>query len=266
VEAVQLRLSERGLDIFNAVPNDSASTTVTIVDSPDLAELQGAVDVVVSLAYAFPVIALIALGGYLWLSHNRRSGVVCAGLAIATSMVLLLVILAAFRWRYLDVVNTDVSRAAAAAFFDIIGRYLRAAIRLIALLGLVIAGVAFATRPGGVLAQFFQARRQMAGDRQGVQNPAVLAGGILAVTCLCLIAPDRITQDWWRATLLAAGLSLVVILMLSRSGHRLEAATPVEPGPNSHLLVPMPPPATDGNGRDEAGTEQSTALERGQSV
>jgi hypothetical protein len=260
VDAVQVRLNERGLDIFNAAPSGPADTTITLVDSPELAEVQGLVDVLVTLAVVFPIVALIALCGYLWLSPRRRSGIICAGLAVAMSMVVLLVLFSAARWRYLDGVSTDVDRAAAAAFFDIVGRYLRWAIRLLALLGLVIAGVAFATRPESWLAQFFRARRQVAGDGQVDHNFTGLAGVMIAVICLCLITPDHLTQDWWRATLLASVLSLAVILLMSRSANRLEPAPPVNSAPISHQLVPPPPPSAGVNGGDMAGAEPTTAV------
>ncbi len=264
VEAVQNRLTEQGIDIFERLPGDRVDDSIVLFDSPDLAKVQEIIHVLFSLAVLFPIIALVTLGGYLWLSHDRRSGTLCAGLAAATSMAMLLLLLSVARWRYLDGVSADVSQDAAAALFDIIGRYLRAAIRLIALLGLVVAGVAVATRPGGWVArQFGEVRRRTAGGRQVDQTLAegnlhVLLGAMLAVICLCLITPERLSQDWWRATLLAAVLSLAVILIPSRFGNRVEPASPVDPGPKSLQLVPNLPPATGVTGGASAGADPAT--------
>ncbi len=74
VEAVQTRLAERGLDVLAAVPVAPEDVTIVLVDSPDLAKVQDIVDVLYRLAALFPILVLLTLGGYLWLTPNRRSG------------------------------------------------------------------------------------------------------------------------------------------------------------------------------------------------
>jgi hypothetical protein len=269
VEAVQARLTERGIDVFDSPPSDRVDASIVLIDSPELAEVQGIVDVLFTLAFVFPIVTLITLGGYLWLSHNRRGGVIRAGLAVATSMALLLVLFSAVRWRYLDGVNADVNRDAAAALFDIIGRYLRAAVRLIALLGLLVAGVAFATRPECWMArQFVAAKRRLAGagsvDQTWVErNRTVLLGVLTAVTCLCLITPNRLSQDWWRAILLASLVSLALILLAAHSANRPEPASPTDLGSNSGQLALTLPPATGIIGGGGAGAGPATGVTGG---
>jgi hypothetical protein len=249
VAAVQTRLAEHGLDRLAALQIPPEDVTIVLVDSPELAKAQDVVHVLYKLAVLFPIVALLTLGGYLWLSPNRRSGVIRAGLAVATSMVLLLVLLSAARWRYLDGISSDVNHDAAAAFFDIIGRYFRAAIRLIALLGLVVAGVAFAFRPHGWIDRLSAAaKRRLAGhgrfERPWLErNRAALMGGLLAVACLLIITPDRITEGWWRAILLLALFGLILILLTSRSTPQLATAS-AAPGPApAQPAQPVPPVA-----------------------
>jgi hypothetical protein len=217
VEVVQTRLTDQGIDVFASPPSGMTDLTVTLVDSPDLAKVQGIVARLVSLAVIFPIIVLLALGGYLYLSPDRRTASICAGIAIAAAMVALLLMLSAIRWRYLDRISTDVDRAAAAAFFDIIGRYLRAAIRLITLLGLMVAGIAYATRPSGrVVSQVDSAGGQEEGVGQIRRNQTVPIAVLIAAACFCLIVPERLTQDWARAIFCAAIVGLAVILAMPR--------------------------------------------------
>jgi hypothetical protein len=228
VDAVKTRLVESGVDVFGNIPTGTINTTIVLVDSPDLAEIQGLVDVLFSLSVVFPIVAVVGLGVYLWLTPNRRSGVIRAGLAVATSMALFLVLLAAVRWRYLDGLTSDVNRDAAAAFFDIIGRYFRAAVRLIALIGLLVAGLAFVTRPAGWATRVSAAVRHRLAGAAGThqswvgRHRALLLGCLLAVSCLLIITPNRVTEDWWQATLVLAIVGLALILLTSHTAEHLE--------------------------------------------
>lgn len=249
VDAVKTRLSERGVNVFDNIPTDTFDLSVVLFESPELAEIQGLVDVLYSLAFVFPVVALLTLGVFLWLSPNRRSGLIRVGLAVATSMALLLVILAAVRWRYLDGLTNDVNREAAEAFFDILGRYFRAAIRFIALLGILVAVVALATgREGSIPWPRIAANRRPADDRLRQptwveRNRKALMGGVLAATCLLVITPDHISQDWWRTTLLVALGALVLILVGPHFGG---SGTPAPAGPDGPAPTPPSPPSTGG--------------------
>lgn len=277
VEAVKSRLAERGVDIFDNLPNDRIDVSIVLVDSPALAEVQDYVHLLYTLAIVFPIISIACLGGYLWLSNNRRGGVIRAGLAVATSMALFLVLLGAARWRYLDGVSSDVNRDAAAAFFDIIGRYFRAAVRLIALCGLAVAGVAFATRPAGWASRVrASAGRWFVEGKEPDQtwvgrNRALLLGCLLAVSCLLLITPDRISQDWWRSIFVLALGGLALILLTSRSPHHLEPA-PAASGPK--LSPPAPPSspvgetmrAGDGGSASAPGTVTGTEVALSQAL
>src|SRR5215217_2161089 len=260
VAAVQTRLAEHGLDRLAALQIAPEDVTIVLVDSPELADVQDIVHVLYRLSFVFPIVALLTLSGYLWLSPNRRSGVIRAGLAVATSMVLFLVLLSAAGWRYLDGISSDVNHDAAAAFFDIIGRYLRAAIRLIALLGLVVAAVAFAFRPHGWADRLSAAaKRRLAGrgrfEHTWVErNRAVLMGGLLAFACLLIITPDRITQGWWRAILLLALCGLVLILLTSRSTPQLATAS-AAPGPAPAPPAPPVPPVAGVSREVDDGTD-----------
>jgi hypothetical protein len=229
VEAVKTRLVGDGVDLFSSIPTGTIDTTFVLVDSDDLAEIQGLVEVLYKLSVVFPIVAVIGFAVYLWLTPNRRGGVIRAGLAIAATMALVLALLSVARDRYLDGLSSDVSRDATAAFFDIIGRYLRAAIRLIALLGLLIAGLALVTRPGAWLSRMGASVKERVAGGTGNTGPtwvgqhrALLLGFLLAVSCLLVITPNRVTEDWWQATLILLVVGLTLILLASRSTTHLK--------------------------------------------
>ncbi|MFL5759641.1 MAG: hypothetical protein ACJ789_07880 [Thermomicrobiales bacterium] len=238
VTAVSQRLEEQGVDIFARLPRVTVDTTIVVVDSPELASVQGTINRLYKLAVVFPIVVILFLAGYVWLSPNRRRGVLWAGLGVATAMALLLVLLSVARWQYLDRLDSDVNRNAAQAFFDVIGRYLRTSIRLLAVLGLAVAGAAHATRPDGWV------RRSIAGHKQpptegrhevsslGIyrawaeRNRVALTEVLLAIFSICVIGPDRISQTWARAISLAAAIGLALIWLASRSAKPVHSAPP----------------------------------------
>ena len=71
-----------------------------------------------------------------------------AGVSLATTMAIALLLVAVARVQLLDQFNSDASRKAAAAYIDIIARVPRRAARLLAATGLVVAAVAAAHSAG----------------------------------------------------------------------------------------------------------------------
>jgi hypothetical protein len=243
VQAVVDRLDARGINLFDNIPSDKVDVTFVVADSPQLANVQGLIHTLYRLTVVFPIVALLALGGYLWLSSDRRLGAIWAGLGVATTMAILLLVLAVARWRYVDGLDSTVNQDAAIAFFDIIGRYLRAAMRLIALLGLVVAGVALLIRPKGskgrvrtVTARWLTGVRRL-GERGWARldqpwierNRAFLLGVLIAVFCILVITPNRITQGWGRAVALATVIGFVLVWLATRSGRRGSRPHPPPP-------------------------------------
>jgi hypothetical protein len=238
VAAVSTVLNEHGIDLFDRDPGGRVNVSIVLVDSPDLAEVQGTVDRLESLALVFPILALLAVAGYLWLSTDRRQGVIWAGLGLAAAMAVLLLLLSFARSRYLQGLSSDVNRDAATAFFDTVGRYLRGSARLLTALGLLVAGVAAATRPDGWVSR----QRAALGRRLAMGRPetegrwswldqtwvarhsAELLGVLIAVCCIAVVAPGHITQGWGRTVTLVAAVGLVAIWLLSRSTVRQSPA------------------------------------------
>jgi hypothetical protein len=96
-------------------------------------------------ALPFVSLGLIVLGVYL--ARSRRRALVGAGLGLALSMLLLGCALAVGRWIYLDMLPDTVSAPTAAAVFDTLIRFLRTELRMVLVLGLVVAAGAFVSGP-----------------------------------------------------------------------------------------------------------------------
>jgi hypothetical protein len=95
-----------------------------------------------------PILALLLLAVGVYVARSHRRALIGAGLGLATSMLVLGGGLLIFRGVYLNSVPSNMLPAdAAAALFDTFVRFIRAGLRTILVVGLVVAAGAFLTGP-----------------------------------------------------------------------------------------------------------------------
>jgi hypothetical protein len=137
VEAVKNRLQETGVDL-SSVPVDPQQTTeFVIVGSNDLVSAQRVVHLFDQIGLGVPIAAVVALVGAIAVAVDRRRALLRAGVGLALSMAVLLIVLLVGRSLYLDALGSSVSRDAAAAVFDIVVRRLAAAAIVLLAVGVV---------------------------------------------------------------------------------------------------------------------------------
>jgi hypothetical protein len=190
-----------------------------------------------------PVIALLLLGLGVYVARDHRRALIGAGLGVAVAMLLLALGLAVFRSVYLDAVPAAVlPHDAAAVLYDTIVRFLRAGLRTVFVLGLVVAAAAFmtgqsttATRTrqgvGGAIG-WLRRGAEGAGLRTGpvgawVQaNRRVLRVGAVALASLALVFWSRPTGKVVIGLALALLVALAIIEFLGRRPAQATAGQP----------------------------------------
>jgi hypothetical protein len=167
---------------------------------------------------------LLALGVYVARDHRRA--LVGAGLGVAVAMLLLALGLAVFRSIYLDALPASVlPHDAAAVLYDTIVRFLRAGLRTVFVLGLVVAAGAFLTGPSPTATRtrqslargigWLQRGAEGAGLRTGpvgtwvYANRRVLRIGAVALAGLALVFWSRPTGK------VVIGLAFVLLVVLA---------------------------------------------------
>lgn len=145
IDAVKTRLVEQGFTLAQRIPEVTAQ--FTLVQSADLAKAQNGFRLLSAVARALPVIALLLLAGAVFISRRRRHTLVVGSLVVAASMLLLGLLLNAFRSVYLGAIPTDFSAAAAGAIYDRLVLFIRLNLRAILVLFLAVAAVAWVTGP-----------------------------------------------------------------------------------------------------------------------
>lgn len=140
VARVKSALVDRGVSFVEDVPDDIGGGRYVIFHSERLAAIQDYVRTLQTLAWVLPVLALVAFAGGVLASPDRRLALLWVGVAVVVAMIVLGAGLAFARSYYLDSVDRAVlDGAAAGAFFDIMVRFLRNALRTVAALGAVLA-------------------------------------------------------------------------------------------------------------------------------
>ncbi|HYJ76411.1 MAG TPA: hypothetical protein VEV65_12470, partial [Kineosporiaceae bacterium] len=146
LDVVKQRLVANGFELASRIPEVNA--TFTVFQSADVGKIQRAFSLLDTLGFWLPFVltALAAVGIYV--ARNRRLAFIGAGIGVAVAMLVGAIALQGARSAYLDGVPATVLPSdAAAVLFDTTVRYLREAVRALALVGVLVALGAFLTGP-----------------------------------------------------------------------------------------------------------------------
>jgi hypothetical protein len=233
IQTVKQQLIAAGFTLAERIPQVNAS--FVLFQSKDITRARSAFNLLTTLGNWLPVIALLLLGLGVYVARDHRRALVGAGLGVAVAMLALALGLAVFRSIYLDAVPATVlPHDAAAVLYDTIVRFLRAGLRTVFVLGLVVAAGAFltgrsvtATRTRQGLAHgigWLRRGAEGAGLRTGPvgtwvhANRRLLRIGAAVLASLALVFWDRPTGRVVIGLALALLVVLAAIEFLARPG------------------------------------------------
>ena len=225
VDRVRGALQERGLDrLAEAIPS-TVDGRVTLLQSEGLVKARKWVDLIERLTIVLPILALLCLAGYVFLSRPRRRGLLRVGLGLVVTALILVAAAGLGRSAYLDAINSDVlPRDAAADIFDALIGLLRTGIRVIVVVAVVVALLALVLgRTEGIASRTRGALRGLAsGPQVGwiAAHRGLLQGVIVALGAIVLFSWDPPTAAVVLivGALVAAGVVLVAAIAGSRQG------------------------------------------------
>jgi hypothetical protein len=235
VDNVKQRLDAQGINIFDDVQVPADKEELVILQSDDLSKVEGLVDLLQTLAWVLPFVALACFAAAIGLSRNRRRTIQRGALGVAFAVALLLVLLKSGRNLYLDAVTTKKSTpGAAGAIWDQLTTFLRTSGITVVVLALVIAFAAWVLGPSSAATHVRNGWNRMlrsgAESDSGAEPSPVatfvarskswLRGVGIALAFLVLIIWNHPTA----LTVLVIGLLLVVYLVILELVGR--AATP----------------------------------------
>ncbi len=155
IDRVKNDLSKRGLTIVSKLP--PINPTYPLFSAKYLVQAQSLYRTLNTLKWVLPVLALIFIAAGVYVARRHRRALVGAGLGLAASMLVLGILLAVGRSIYLSKLPASFSADAAAVAFDTIVRFIKQGLRVVLVVGLVVAVAAFFTGPSVTAARTRQA-------------------------------------------------------------------------------------------------------------
>ncbi|MET9625618.1 hypothetical protein ABZZ37_33290 [Streptomyces sp. NPDC006464] len=146
VEQVKQRLVDSGLTVASKIPE--VHTDFTVMTSDQVGKVKTGARLLDVMGVWLPVIAVLLAAGGVWLAVRRRRALVVTALAMAVAVGILGIGLTVFRTFYLDALPASVNPAAAGSVYDALIRFLRAGVRTVVTLGVIVALGAWLSGPG----------------------------------------------------------------------------------------------------------------------
>ncbi|WP_353943497.1 hypothetical protein ABII15_18820 [Streptomyces sp. HUAS MG91] len=147
VDQVKQSLVDQGLTVAGNIPE--VHTSITLMQSTGaLAKARTGFRLLQLLSWVLPLLVVLLAAGAVLLARRRRRALITAALAVAAGALVLGLALWIGRAVYLDALPADVSQPAAGAVYDTLVRFLRTAVRVVAVLGAVVALASWLSGPG----------------------------------------------------------------------------------------------------------------------
>ena len=229
ITQVKENLTARGFGFADKIPVVKAE--FPLFEAPNLAKAQQGYRLITTLRWVLPFLSLILLAAGIWIGRRHRRALIGAALGLSASMLVLAIALAIARAIYLNSVPQTVLPAdAAAALYDTLVRFIKDGLRVLLVIGLVVAAGAFLTGPSSAAVA---TRRGVGkgigwlrdrGDRAGLHSGPVgdwtfahkrlLRIGAVAVAALIFVFsfPPSVALVIWLVVLLLVVLGIIELL------------------------------------------------------
>jgi hypothetical protein len=178
ITLVKAKLAAKGLGIVNSIPY--INPQFALFNDKYLVQAQAGYRLLNDLKIALPIVTLLLFGAGIYIARHHRRATVGVGLGLAASMLVLGIALAIARSIYLgSVPSTVLPSDAAAVMYDTLVRFIKDGLRILLVVGLIVAIAAFFTGPSTTAVQ---TRRGLSrglawirgrGEQHGVQTGPV---------------------------------------------------------------------------------------------
>jgi hypothetical protein len=214
-------LANRGLTIVTRLPN--INPTLALFSAKYLVKAQKGYRILNDLKWVLPILTLVLLGLGVYVARGHRRALIGAGLGLALSMVVLGLGLTIFRGIYLNSVPPRVLPAdAAAVLYDTLIRFIRDGLRILLVVGLIVAIGAFFSGPSVTAVSTRNAfKRGFAWIRSSGEHAGVSTGPVgrwtfthrraLRITAVIIAA---LVFVFWGLTSWVTALVIAIILLI----------------------------------------------------
>jgi hypothetical protein len=217
ISSVKQSLAAQGFTLVNSLP--TPNPTFPLFSAKYLEKAQTLYRLINDLKIVLPILTLVLIAAGIYVARRHRRALVRAGLGFAASMLALGAGLAIFRSIYLGSVPATLPADAAAALFDTFVRFIKQALRVLLLVGLIVSIGAFLTGPSVTAVRIRAAfgsgiawlRRR--GEREGLDTGPVGTWTYVhrIVLRVCAVALAALVFVFWGQP---TGLVVIVIVLV----------------------------------------------------
>ncbi len=234
-------LVAHGFKLASSIP--PVTPTLALFQAKDLGKAQGFYRLIKAGKIVLPILVLLILAAGVYVARGRRRALIGAGLGLVASMLVLAIGLEIARSIYLSSVpSSTLPTDAAASVFDAFVHFIKVGLRVVLVVGLVVAAGAFFTGPSHTAVQTRSAFKsgmewiRHYGERRGVSSGPVgewtyLHRRSLRVGAVVIVA--LIFVFWGEPTALVV-IGLVILLLVVLGLIELVARPPAAPEVAAH--------------------------------
>jgi hypothetical protein len=215
-------LVNQGFSLAAKLP--PVNPTFTLFEAPDLSKAQAGYRLVTTLKWVLPFLSIALLAAGVYVARGRRRALLGAALGLSAAMIVLAAALAIARGIYLNSVpQSTLPPDAAAVLFDTLVRFLKDGLRLLLVVGLVVAAGAFLTGPSSAAGQTRRAvtagvgwlRARLAGRGLDPGPVGAWTGAHKRLLRIGVIALAALIFVFWGQPTLAVAIWIVVLLLVA---------------------------------------------------
>jgi hypothetical protein len=270
ITQVKANLAARGFGFADKIP--VVNSTFPLFEAPNLAKAQQGYRLITTLRWVLPFLSLILLAVGIWIGRRHRRALIGAALGLSASMLVLAIALLIARAIYLNSVPQTVLPAdAAAALYDTLVRFIRDGLRVLLVIGLVVAAGAFLAGPS---AAAVRTRRAMGsgiawvrdrGERAGLRTGPVSTwvGAHKTLLRAAAVGVVVLIFVFWGQPSLAVVIWLVVLLLVVLGVIELLAGPAGGPATAPAAGGPATAPAAGGPATAPAAGDRAATPETG---
>jgi hypothetical protein len=245
ITVVKKDLVGRGFTIVNSIP--AINPTFPLFSAKELVKARTGYRALNDLKIVLPILTLLLFGAGIYVARSHRRALIGAGLGLAASMLVLGVALAIGRSIYLNSVPGSVLPSdAAAVLFDTLVRFIKDGLRLLLVVGLIVAIGAFFTGPSVTAVRTRGAFSgglgwlRASGERAGLRTGPVGAWTFAHRHALRIgaVALFGVIFVFWGRPTVAVAIVLAILLLLVLGLIELIGRPPVEPAARPQAAGP----------------------------
>ena len=221
IAIVKTDLVKRGFTLVQRLP--TFHTAIDLFSAKTLVQAQTLYRLLNDLKIVLPILSLLLIAVGVYINRNHRRALIGAGLGFAFSMLVLGAGLLVIRNAYLNSVPPSVLPSdAAAAVFDTLVRFIKEALRILLVVGLIVAAGAFLTGPSVSAVRTRAAFSnglgwvRSSGERRGVSTGPAGRWTYAHRTVLrvCAVGLAALIFVFWGRPTLGVVIGIVVILLV----------------------------------------------------